>query len=41
MSDTKTIRVAKDTHERLWQHKESPEDSFDDALRRVLERVDR
>jgi len=40
MSQTKTIRVSKDTHQNLWEHKASPEETFDDALRRVLEQVD-
>ncbi len=39
--ENKTIRVSKDTHESLWEHKQGPDDTFDDALQRVLARAER
>lgn len=38
-NETTTISVQKETRERLWEHKESSSDTYDDALQRVLSRV--
>lgn len=35
--DTTTISVRKDTRDELWQYKRGPDDTYEDALRRVLE----
>lgn len=38
--DTTTIQVRKDTRDRLWSLKTGPDDTYDDALRRVLSGTD-